>query len=466
MGLLDSLFKRPNREENIRGYFKMLNGYQPVFYNYEGGIYEQEITRSAIHAFATHCSKLEPEIEGSAYKTLGNRVKFKMNPWMDTSKFLYRLATILAVDNNAFIVPIMDELGQSIQGYYPIRPTQTELMQDINGRPWLRYTFANGQKASIEFDRVGVMNQYQYKDDLFGESNSVLYPTMQLINTHNQGIVEGVKQSATIRFMARLANVYKAEDIAKERTRFTQENLSYENNSGVLMFDNKYADVKQIDSKPFVVDADQLVSIKSNVFSYFGCNEKILQNSFSEDDWNAYYEGKIEPFAIQLSLVLSNMTFTEREIAQGNKIIFTANRLQYASNKTKLEVVTQLFDRGFLTHNQGREIFNMSEVPDGNKYFIRLEYGNKDEDKAKTKDAGTTGEIAKVSLNGAQITSLLEIVSSVATGLLSYDSAVKLITSAFPFDEVTAKAILGNPETLKKFIVEEKPKENIDGGEE
>jgi len=114
--------------------------------------------------------------------------------------------------------------------------------------------------------------------------------------------------------------------------------------------------------------------IKNNVYNYFGVNEKILQNNFDEDEWNAFYEGKIEPFAIQLSLVMTNMTFTEREIAFGNQIIFTANRLQYASNQSKLNIVTQLFDRGMLTHNEGREIFNMSPIEGGDKYYIRKEY--------------------------------------------------------------------------------------------
>lgn len=355
----------------------MLSGYTPTFTSYNGALYEQEITRAAIHAFANHCSKLKPEMAGNAYKTLGKRMEYRMNPFMDTSKFLYRVATILSVDNNAFIVPIMDDLGQTITGYFPIRPSRSEILQDSSGKPWLRYTFTNGQRAAIEFDRVGILNQYQFKDDIMGESNDALYPTMQLISVHNQGIIEGVKQSANIRFMARLANVFKSEDIKKERVRFTEENLSAENNSGVLMFDNKYADVKQIESKPFIVDADQMKVIQNNVFNYFGTNEKILQNNFDEESWAAYYEGKIEPFAIQLSLVMSNMTFTERELAQGNRVMFTANRLQYASNKTKLEVVTQLFDRGFLTHNEGRQIFNMSDVPNGDKYFIRLEYGEK-----------------------------------------------------------------------------------------
>ena len=152
MGLLENIFKRP-RSESVKGYFKLLNGYTPAFTTYSGGIYEMEITRAAIHAFATHCSKLQPEIQGSAYKNLGKKMQTKMNPFMDTTKFLYRTATILAVDNNAFIIPITDDTGEVITGYYPIRPSRTEVLQDNQGRPWLRYTFSNGQKAAIEFER-------------------------------------------------------------------------------------------------------------------------------------------------------------------------------------------------------------------------------------------------------------------------------------------------------------------------
>jgi hypothetical protein len=372
VGLFEKIFKKPSLKQ-IQGYFKMLNGYTPIFTTYDGGVYEMELTRAAIHAIATQCSKLKPEIKGNAYKELHKRLQFKPNSFMDTSKFLYRLATILHVQNTAFIVPIMDETGEYITGYYPILPSMCEVVE-YNGEPWLRYTFSTGKKAAIEFNRVGIMTMFQYKNDFFGENNNALYPTMQLIHTQNQGIIEGVKNSANIRFMARLANIFKDEDIRKERKRFTEENLSTDNNSGVLMFDNKYADVKQIISRPFIVDSAQMELIKNNVFNYFGVNEKILQNNFNEDEWNAFYEGKIEPFAIQLSLVMSNMTFTEREIAFGNQIIFSANRLQYASNKSKLDIVVQLFDRGILTRNEGREIFNMAPIENGDKYYIRKEY--------------------------------------------------------------------------------------------
>jgi hypothetical protein len=373
VGLFENIFKKQTAEQKIQSYFKTLSAYTPIFTTYEGGVYEMEITRAAIHSFATQCSKLKPEIRGKAYKELEKKLQFKPNGFMDTTKFLYRLATILSVNNTAFIVPILDDTGRYITGYYPILPSLCEVVE-YEGEPWLRYTFTTGQKAAVEFSKVGIMTQFQYKNDFFGENNAALYPTMQLVNVQNQGIIEGVKQSANIRFMAKLANMLKSSDIEAERKRFTQENLSYENNSGVLMFDTKYADVKQIISKPFIIDSEQMKAIQTNVFNYFGTNEKILQNNFSEDEWNAYYEGKIEPFAIQLSLVMTNMTFTPKEISFGNQLLFTANRLQYASNGSKLDIVTQLFDRGFLTHNQGREVFNMLPIEDGDKYYIRKEY--------------------------------------------------------------------------------------------
>ena len=197
---------------------------------------------------------------------------------------------------------------------------------------------------------------------------------MELINTQNQGIINGVKNSASIRFLAKIANMIKPEDITKERERFTKDNLSPENQSGMVIYDAKFADVKPIESKPFTVNAAQMQQINENVFDYFGTNVHILQNDYTEDQWNAYYEGKVEPFAIQISLVMSNMTYTARELAFDNAIYFTANRLQYASNKTKLEISTQLFDRGLLNRNGVMDIWNMAHVEGGEKYYIRKEY--------------------------------------------------------------------------------------------
>lgn len=392
MGLFDSIFKKPKNEINPDGFFQMLNGYSPIFTDAPSGIYEMEITRAAIHSFANFCSKLKPEISGNAYKNLKNTLLFKPNPFMDTSKFIYRIATILSVNNNAFIVPMENDLGDII-GYYPLLPQNCEVI-DYRGVPYLRYTFKNGKRAAMELDKVGILTQFQYANDLFGESNTALKPTMNLIHTQNQGIVNSVKNSAAIRFIAKISNILKTEDVEEERERFTKNNLSSENQSGMIIYDPKFSEVKQIESKPFTASPLHMQQINDNVYRYFGTNSKILQNNFTEDEWNAYYEGKIEPFAIQLSLVMTNMTFSPHEIAFGNSITFTANRLQYASNTTKLSISTQLFDRGLITRNEIMDIWNMPHIEDGDKYYIRKEYAEVNELNASSGGGGKDDENA------------------------------------------------------------------------
>lgn len=404
MGLLEKIFPKQQTKEKVDGYFKTLNAYTPAFSTYSGSLYEMELTRAAIHSFATQCGKLKPEIQGSAYKNLEKILQFKPNPYMDTYKFIYRLATILSVDTTAFIIPLYAEDYQSIVGFYPLLPQNTEIVQ-VAGEPWLRYTFRNGQKAAIELSRVGILTNYQYEDDFFGSGNKALMPTMKLLDIQKQGIEEGIKQSAMLRFMAKVGQTLRPEDIVKERNRFAADNLSSENTSGVMMFDAKYSEVKQIESKPFIVDAEQMKIIQTNVYNYFGTSEAIIQNKWSEDEWNAFYEGKIEPFAIQLSLVISNMSFTQKELAHGNQILFTANRMQYASNNTKLQVSTQLFDRGILTTNQVMDIWNMPHVENGDERFIRREYievsklDDGGEENADTKEQGIQEPINTATTN-------------------------------------------------------------------
>ena len=384
MGLLDKLFPKRKTDTLVAEYFKALTVYTPSFTSFDGGLYEMDLTRAAIHTYAKHCAKLKPEIQGNAYKTLEKTIQFKPNPYMDTYKFLYRIATALKVENTAFIVPLYGDDGITVTGLYPLRPQGVEVL-DVKGEPWLRYTFASGEKASIELSKVGIMTNHQYKDEIFGASNSALTPTMDLLDIQNQGMQDAIKQSAIIRFAAQLGQNLRPEDIERERNQFSTQNLSADNTTGVMMFDSKYKEVKQIESKPFTIDGEQTRLIQSNVFNYLGVSENVIQNKYTEDEFNAFYEGEIEPFAVQLSLVLTNMLFTTKELAFGNQVLMSANRLQYASNTTKLNVSVQLFDRGLITVNQVMDIWNMAHVDGGDERKIRGEYVELDEEGHKVK---------------------------------------------------------------------------------
>jgi hypothetical protein len=275
-------------------------------------------------------------------------------------------------------VPVFDEYGEPSGIFAPV-PEKCEIVQ-FHQVPYLRYEFSWKQKAAIEMEYCGIMTKYQYRSDFFGESNHALFPTMEMIHINNQGIEEGIKSAATYRFMAKVNNFTKTEDLAKERARFTEENFGKDAKaSGILLFPNTYNDIKQVDVKPWVIDDKQMELIRSSVFEYFGVNEDILTNKAYGDAWTAFYEGAIEPFAIQFSEVMTKMLFTLREQSQGNAVQATANRLQYLSNTEKLNVSSQMLDRGIMSINDVREIWNLPPVDGGDARIIRGEYWNADE---------------------------------------------------------------------------------------
>lgn len=379
MGLFDKLFSnRPREKGRFNGAFKTLTAYAPTFKKWGGQIYESDLVRAAINVRATHISKLKIDILGAAKPSLRRKLEKGPNRYQTWSQFMYRLSTILDIHNTAFIVPVWDEYGE-ISGLYCPLPDDVELVL-YGDTPYLRYTFAWGQKASVEIEYCGIMTKYQYRNDFFGEYNTALNGTMKLLNLQEQGIEEGIKSSATYRFMAKVSNFSKVEDLKKERNRFTDENFGKDVKArGILLFPNTYNEIKQIESKPFVIDAETMKLIKSNVFNYFNVNEDILEAKAYGDAWSAFYEGVVESFAIQFSEVMTKMLYTFREQGEGNKVMATSNRLQYMSNTDKLNVSAQMLDRGVMSINEIRQIWNLPEVDGGDQRIIRGEYYSVDQ---------------------------------------------------------------------------------------
>lgn len=372
MSLFSAIFGNKKQKQATGAYFKTLTAYQPVFHTFSGSLYESELVRSAIDAKARHISKLKVEILGSAQPYLQTRMKNEPCPWCGWSSWLYRAATILEMQNNLCIVPVLDDDLKTI-GYFPVLPSSCEVI-DVKGVPWLRYRFSSGDVGAIEFSKCAIMTKFQYKSDFFGETNGALDKTMNLIEIQNKGIEEAVKTSTTFRFMAQLDNFATAADLKEERDSFTAKNLQSDAGGGVLLWPNGYKNIQQINSNPYTVDAAQMEQIRTNVFNYFGVNADILQNKAYGDSWSAFYEGAIEPFAIQFSDSMSKAMFTSIERSYGNEIIATSNRLQYLSNTDKLNVSSQMADRGIMSRNEIREIWNLPPIEGGDVPTIRGEY--------------------------------------------------------------------------------------------
>ena len=385
MGLIDAIFGR-KRADPQSTTFQTLTAYQPTFRTWGGQIFESEMVRAAIDAKARHAAKLQYTMEGTARPKLFTQTKSAPNPWMTWAQFMERCSNIYEVQNNLFIIPLLDDKGE-VAGYYPALPSECEVV-DVGGEPYLKFTFVRGQKKSIRLQRVGMVVKHQLGNDFFGERNTPLSGTMELVDMVNQGITEGVRNAATFRFMAQITGKTHDEDIRKERDRFNKNNFQG-GGGGLLLYGGQYANMTQIKQEGYKVDHEQLEMIKQNVMDYFGVSEAVLQNRANGDELDAFFNGSIEPWSIKMSEAFTKMTFTPLEINRGNAVKFTANRLQYMSVGSKISMAQQLGDRGVLTIDEIRELFNYEPLPDGAGTYtpIRGEYKNvKDEDAKDDKD--------------------------------------------------------------------------------
>lgn len=390
MGLFEKIFRPKAEKIQADSYWQTFTSYTPQFYSVDGQIYEILLVRAAIDFRARQNAKLKVQISGTANKALRSRAQLRPSAYQSWSQFLYRLSTILDVQNNAVIVPILDDFGR-ITGYWPVLPSSTELVS-VEGEPYLRYQFQNGQTAAMELARCGILNKYQYLSDFFGSDNRALDSTLNLISMNEQNIAEAVKQSATFRFMAKVSNFTKAKDLKEEQKRFSDTSLS--GTGGVILFPNTYTDIQQIKSSAYNVDQAELELIQNNVFSYFGVNMKLLQSSATAEEMDIFFGCCVEPFEIQLSESMTEMTFSAREQTAGNHIDVTANRLMYASLAQRTEMAKQLGDRGMVTRDEVRALFNLPPLPDGlgQTVPVRGEYYNVGDAVTETPAADQTGE--------------------------------------------------------------------------
>ncbi len=390
MGLIDLIFGRKPKKETQGSGFQTVTAYQPAFTTWGGQIYESELVRAAIDAKARHAAKLMYSMRGAARPSLLTATKSAPNPWMTWAKFMERCSNIYEVQNNLFIVPTTNEYGD-VTGYFPVLPSSCELIE-AGGQAMVKFRLQN-QTRVIRLEKMAIITKHQYRDDFFGEKNTALNATMELINMVNQGIEEGVKNAATFRFMAQLVTPAFDEDLAKEQERFNKNNMA-RGAGGLLLYGNQMQNMQQIKQEQYKVDADQMKMIQTNVYNYFGVSEPILQNSATGDQMDSFFNGCIEPFAIKMSEGISRMVFTQRELNNGNRVTFTANRLQYMSVSSKVSMAKELGDRGILMIDEIRELFNYDPLPDGAGQHapIRGEYYMVDEGRDGDKDDGGTGD--------------------------------------------------------------------------
>lgn len=194
---------------------------------------------------------------------------------------------------------------------------------------------------------------------------------MELAHTQNKGMSASIKSSANIRGILKFTQIMAPEKLKQEKERFIKDYLQITNSGGIVATDQK-TEYIPITGSNLVIDEKQIGAIKTKIYDYLGVSERIVNSSYTEDEWAAFYESTIEPIALQLSLEFTRKILSVREQAFGNQIIFESGRLQFSSNATKINLISQLIPYGLLTINQALEILNLPQVKDGDKRLQTL----------------------------------------------------------------------------------------------
>lgn len=378
--LFEMIFgRRPRQQGQTYTQLQMLNGYSPQFTAFSGDAYESDIVRAAVDAIARNAAKLKPKhirrrpdrIEEVKDSNIERLLSLRPNPYMDAYTFLYKVVTQLYLQNNSFIYVDADPISGTVRGFYPVHAPAVEFLER-DRELYAKFHFMGGQKVTLPYESLIHLRRFFYKNDLYGEPNDqALRTTLQLIQTTDEGIMNAIKSSAFLRGILKFTGMIKPEDIKKERDRFVTEYMDITNNGGVAATDSKM-DYIPLNNDPKMIDDKQMAAVKQKVYDYFGVNEKIVQSNYTEDEWNAFYESTIEPLAIQMSLEFTSKLFTDGERGHGNEIVFEANRLQYASIKTKLDL-REMVDRGAMTPNEWRAAMNLAPIEGGDKPIRRLD---------------------------------------------------------------------------------------------
>ena len=376
MGLFSKIFGNNTKKKTTQG-FKLISSSDNYFTPWSGDVWQNDIVRACIRPKSDAIGKLNPKhIEGSGENIKVNErprireVLQNPNPYMSMQDFLSKMVIQRELNHNSFAYVDRDDQLR-VKALYPIPASQVQLVE-YKDELYLKLWFQIGKYVVVPYEDVIHLRKDFNENDIFGDGHyKALQNIMDVITNTDNAVINAIKNGAVIRWLLKFKSKIRPEDKKVELEKFVNNYLSIENEVGAAATDPSY-DAEQVEPNDYVPNAPQMDRSIKRLYSYFGVNENIVMNNYDEDEWNSFYESEIEPIAIQLSNAFTKVFFTKRERGYGNRIVFEASNLQYASMKTKLNLLNMV-DRGAMTPNEWRKVMNLGPIEGGDEPIRRLD---------------------------------------------------------------------------------------------
>ena len=393
------LFKRKKKINEPVTAFKSLNTTLVPLVPFGGNITDSDVVKMCIDRVASQCAKLKMsyiKINGKGEQEEKNgdisfALRYRPNEYMTPYQFLYKVVTLLLINDNAFVYPLYDKYEGTLKGIYPLRPQIVEPIMDESESLYLKFYFENGKQYIIPYENVIHIKRFYGQNDIFGGSGSrgdheALIKTLKINDALLQGVEGAVYSSFQIRGIVKINGILKESDRQKQIDEFNRAvKKSSSEGSAVIPIDAK-SEYIPLNNDPKLVESTTLDFIQSKILDYFGVSKEILANNYDENEFNAFYESTIEPIAIQISEAFSLGLLTDNQLTRGEKIILFSERLQYASWQTKVNAIEKLMGLGIMSLNESRALLGLEPIEGGDKRLQSLNYV--DADKANQYQVG------------------------------------------------------------------------------
>lgn len=373
--MLQTIFGK-NEQQNIAStQFKMLTSYDNYFLPNAKDDYNDATIRTCIDTIARNAAKLQihhiiryDNQTKKADDALEQLLNHRPNEYMSSYDFLYKIVSMLYSDNNVFIKIKTDEKGNVI-GLYPLSYLNFEL-REISGEVFVKFQFNQGTETIAYKDLIH-LRRFFNNHDILGNDNTALSRPLRILNSVKQALENAVKNCMKLRGIIQINGIARPDDKQKILEDFNEKFTSATNGTGTAILD-KSASYQQINSQIETANSEQMDFVRAEIYRYFGLNDDIIKSKFDATAWASFWENVLEPLAVQFSQEFTNKIFTDKEKALGNEIIFTEDKLQYASLQDKIKLVQALQPAGFISVNEGRELFGWCPVADGDTRMVSL----------------------------------------------------------------------------------------------
>jgi HK97 family phage portal protein len=406
MGWLDKFFKKAPKNSRFAPTF---DGFTPIYSQFGTNIYASDVVQQALKCIVDELKKLNPvhvrytNNDPVPVKSTVQDVLDNPNKLMTTSEFIEKIAWLLLMNYNAFVIPtyytwVDEKTGVERRYYdslYPINPTQVDFIEDAGGRLFVKFWFWNGETTTIPYDDV-IHIKYNYSlseymgGNRFGQpDNEALLSTLNLNTTLLNGIAKAMNSSYAVNGIIKYNTLLDDGTVAQNVKELEQKLQNSE--SGILPLDLK-AEFTPFPRDIQLVDEATLKFVDEKILRNWGIPLPILTGDYTKETYEAFYQKTLEPLITAISQAFTKKMFTSREKAFGNRIEFYPKKLVFMTIQQKIELVNLLAPTGGIFENEKRTMFGLVPLPElEGKRFMSLNWV--DADMANDYQMGKVGNV-------------------------------------------------------------------------